>query len=166
MKLNSEAGKCLLWIEEGRKGHIMLRCVLKGCTETLCCTHTQWSHPSYHHLALGTQHLLLLPEGSSANREMCSCLLTLCSTTAELQIPTAPGLHLQVCGMGFARQPHCSPTFTWSGQVTLVCLFLQIWQVSCLLYITLKAQQSTSNKYLPLPIRTSTWHRKKKVNFR
>lgn len=97
MQLYSEAGKYLLWIEEGRKGHMMLRHVLKGCPES-CCAHTQWSHPSYHHLALGT--------GSSANREVCSWLLTVCSTATKLQFPTAahPGF-TWVCGMGVQGSP-------------------------------------------------------------
>lgn len=78
----------------------------------------------------------------------------------------AHGLHPQIWGMWFAKQPTAYQLSNHPGRVSLVHLFFQTWKVFCLLHIKFEMWQSTSNKYLPLSICTSTWHRKKMVNFR
>lgn len=150
---------------EGNKMTYYVKKCPKRLHRHMCCTQTQWSHHNCHHLEQGTQHLLFLCAGSSGTRELSSCLFTVYSSKIvfhhyKIAVPdcNAPRLHPQICGMGFARQLHCQPTFRWSGQVSLARSFFQIWKVSFIHYTQktaeyLKQVFTTFNMHINLALK-------------
>lgn len=157
---------------EGNKMTYYVKKCPKRLHRHMCCTQTQWSHHNCHHLEQGTQHLLFLCAGSSGTRELSSCLFTvysskiMCSTTTKLQFLTAmhPGFTHRF--VGWNLQGSCTAYQLSDDLAKSVLPVRSSRSERFLSYITLKRQQSTSSKYLPLSICTSIWHWKKKVNFR
>lgn len=114
---------------EGKKRSHYVQKRPKRLHRDTCCTQTQWSKNSYHHLELGTQHLLLLRAGSSADREMCSCWLCM---AAKLCVPLLQNCYFQL------QCTQASAAHLWDGICKAALLptnFQMIWPNQSCLFI-------------------------------